>query len=73
MEGGRKGKRGEGGLACVQGLLLPGLGEGWVGWDSERSCSQVRSGKDFAAQHIFFLLLTLMTFSPTLDLILSHC
>ena len=54
MEGGRKGKRGEGGLACVQGLLLPGLGEGWVGWDSESSCSQVRSGKDFAAQHIFF-------------------
>ena len=38
MGGGREGKGGEGrgregggGLACEQGLLLPGLGGGWVG------------------------------------------
>ena len=37
MGGGREGKGGEGkggggGLACEQGLLLPGFGGGWVGW-----------------------------------------
>ena len=26
-----KGREGKGGLACEQGLLLPGLGGGWVG------------------------------------------
>ena len=35
MGGGREGKgregEREGGLACVQGLLLPGLGGGWGG------------------------------------------
>ena len=36
MGGGRegkggKGKGGGGGLTCEQGLLLPGLGGGWVG------------------------------------------
>ena len=42
MGGGREGKgregkgregrgKGRGGLACEQGLLLPGLGGGWVG------------------------------------------
>ena len=36
MGGGREGKgregEREGGLACEQGLLLPGFGGGWVGW-----------------------------------------
>ena len=34
MGGGRegKGREGGGGLACEQGLLLPGFGGGWVGW-----------------------------------------
>ena len=47
MGGGREGKGG--GLACEQGLLLPGLG-----WGSERPCSQARPGEGFAAQHNFF-------------------
>ena len=62
MGGGREGKGREGekeeGLACEQGLLLPGLGGGlgWVGWGSERPCSQARRGEGFAARHNFFLL-----------------
>ena len=52
---GREGRgKGRGGLACEQGLLLPGLGGGWVGWGSERPCSQARPGEGFAAQNNFF-------------------
>ena len=54
-EGEREGER-EGGLACEQGLLLPGLGGGLggVGRGIERPCSQARPGEGFAAQHNFF-------------------
>ena len=52
---GREGKGREGGVYPASKLSCrPDWGEGWVGWGSERPCSQARPGEGFAAQHNFF-------------------
>ena len=49
-----KGREGRGSSLRARSLAAGIGGEEWVGWGSERPCSQARPGEGFAAQHNFF-------------------